>query len=108
MIIVKPGLLRDITDMKSTLLKIIDFSNRLLIGKLNVSAEITLDTGTTQTQFKDSRLSISSFVQLMPLTSNAKTMMANIWFSDQSNGVITINHTSSANTDLNYKILIIG
>lgn len=92
-----------------------DKINRLLRGEINCTQNsVTLRASQTTTTLKDSRIQTNSFIDLMPLTANAATAKANVWFSNfmaanaTTPGSCTINHASSANSDQTFNVLIIG
>lgn len=80
----------------------------LLIGKLNSTAELTLDANATTTAFSHARLSSVSTLTFMPLTANAATAKGTIYVTGQNNGVATINHASTADTDKTFRVFING
>jgi hypothetical protein len=98
-----PGLPRT-----ATLEIVIDFVNRLMIGRLNATRDVTLTASATTTTLTDSRLGPNSFIGFMPQTANAKTALANIYVTGRTKGSATINHASSANTDQTFTVLIVG
>lgn len=87
---------------------VVDFVNRLLIGKLNATVDVTLTASVTTTTLNDSRIGASSFLDFMPQTANAATAKANIYVTGRTKGQATINHASSANVDQTFTVLIIG
>jgi hypothetical protein len=82
--------------------------NRINGGKFNATGSITLRANQTTTTLTDSRIYATSFIWLMPTTANAKTALANVYFTNLLKGSATINHSSSANTDQSFTYLVIG
>lgn len=83
--------------------------NRILAGGINCTTTITLTANATTTTFKDPRIGGFSYIAFMPTTANASTAeKAGIWISAQQKGQCTINHASSANTDQNFTVSILG
>lgn len=80
----------------------------LLIGKLNGTAELTLDANAASTLLSHPRLSAFSVLTFMPTTANAATAKASIYVTAQNNGVATINHANTADTDKTFKVMIHG
>lgn len=87
---------------------LVAFVNRLLLGKLNCSGTITLNTGATNTTLTDHRIGATSFIGFMPQTANAATAHASIYVTGQTKGSATINHASSLNTDQTFRYAILG
>lgn len=80
----------------------------LLLGKLSNTADLTLDANATMTAFSHPRLSVASTLVFMPLTANAATAKGTIYVTDQNNGVATINHANTADTDKTFRVFING
>lgn len=80
----------------------------LLIGKLNGTADLTLDANAASTLFSHPRLSAFSTLTFMPTTANAATAKGTIYVTGQNNGVATINHANTADTDKTFKVMIHG
>lgn len=98
-----PGIARD-----QPLSFVIDEVNRIRIGRINATIDITLTANATTTTLTDPRLSAKSYVDFMPQTANAATAKANIYVTGRKKGSCTLNHSSSANTDQTFTCLIIG
>lgn len=88
--------------------KLAEVINRILGGAVNVTGSVTLTHDATSTTLVDSRINAFSFVTLMPLTANAVTALASVYYSGQTAGQVLINHASSANTDQSFRYLVIG
>jgi len=78
-------------------------------GKLNVTGEVTLAANEATTVYQDPRIGAESYIALMPLTANAAAdYAAGIYFSSQDEGTVTINHTNDADTDKDFRVLIMS
>jgi LDH2 family malate/lactate/ureidoglycolate dehydrogenase len=96
-------------DLPGTVRRLVEVVANMLRGNLNATLDVTLTAGATSTTVKDARLGPFSHIAPMPLTASASTAeKAGIWFSGQFNGQVTINHASSAATDQNVRLLIVG
>lgn len=95
-------------DVKEHLRKISMAINSILQGKMNATSTVTLRENEATTVLTDSRLSVSSFIGLMPTTANAATELATLYITDQNTGTATINHANNAQTDRTFTVLIIG
>lgn len=83
--------------------------NRTMGGKLNATIDATLRASQTTTVLTDPRIYATSYIDPMPLTANAATAKAaGIWFSNQIEGSVTVNHASAAAVDQTMRFLIIG
>lgn len=86
--------------------RVSEIVNSTRAGKLNNWGEVTLTANATTTVISDFRIGAFSVVHLMPMTANAKTAIANVYFNDPDEGSITINHASSANTDQDFRYTV--
>lgn len=82
--------------------------NDVTQGKINSTIDVTLRNGQTTTTLTDPRIYATSVLWASPLTANAAAIQASVWYSAQIKGSATINHSSTANTDQNFRIGIIG
>ncbi len=82
--------------------------NNVLQGKQNVTLAVTLTANAASTTITDARIGVSTTVFLMPLTANAAAELGSVWFDTQLTGSIVAHHTNSANTDMSYRLLLIG
>lgn len=81
--------------------------NNILSGHQNVSQRtITVNPDSAATVFLDSRISVSSYLSITPISLTASQDRP--WFSDQTTGAVQINHTSDPATDRTYRIVILG
>ena len=77
----------------------------LMDGKANNRDEVTLTLNSATTVITDDRLGPESQVDLMPLDANAANEA--YWFSNRSEGTVTINHANNATTRL-FQYAIVG
>lgn len=89
-------------------LQLAEAINNILAGRLNVTADLTLNASAATTTIMDARISYYSFIYFMPTTANAATALASIYVDGFKNGQATINHASNSATDQTFKVLIIG
>lgn len=99
-------------DEKEHRRKLAQAVNQALSGKLNAVNEVTLTAGAASTTFTDDRLSVNSFIGLMPRTANAAAELGNgtLYIADAGrlSGSAVITHANNAQTDRTYTVLIIG
>lgn len=88
--------------------QIVETSNRVNAGKINVTTEITLTANAATTTLTDARLSAQSYIDLSPLTSNAAAALGGVYYTNKVKGSATINHANNAQTDRTFTVLIIG
>lgn len=84
--------------------------NRALAGKLNATLGVTLAANAAFTTVTDPRLSKSSFIGFCPLTATAAAELGvgTLYVSSQGKGTLTLAHADNAQTDRNFRILVIG
>lgn len=94
----------------SWLLRIAAAVNRLLRGKMNAVATVTLTAGATSTTLTDSRIGFFSSVQLEAATASAATarLTAPGIYVVPGNGSAVIHHPNNAAVDQTFSALIIG
>lgn len=80
----------------------------VLLRKLNCTADLTLRAGQATTIMQDPRLSAFSVLTFMPTTASAATAKASVYVTAQNNGVATINHANTADTDKTFKVALHG
>lgn len=97
-------------DMTNWVIKIARSLNLALRGKINAIMlnSVTLTASSTTTTITDERIGASSWLGFMPLTAHAATAKQNLWVSQQLQGSATLTHSSSANVDQTFRVLIIG
>lgn len=79
-------------------------------GKANVTTTVTLTPDQTTTILKDPRIGRESFIQFQPLTASAAAAFSAepFYVSSQTNGMMTVSHASSPETDRAFRVLIVG
>ena len=77
---------------------------------LNATLDVTLAANQAATAVTDARLSASSFLGFCPLTANAAAEIGNgtLYVSAQGKGTATLAHANTAQTDRNFRLLVIG
>lgn len=88
--------------------RVVENQNRQNGGKINVTAAVTLTENAATTTLTDARLSVQSFVGLMPLTANAAAALATTHVTTRLSGSCVLNHANNAQTDRSFTVLIIG
>lgn len=84
--------------------------NALLIGKMNVTKDVTLRASQTTTVITDARIGYTTaVVPAMPMTVNgAVALDSGIWCNPTVNGSATVHHAASVATDQTIRFLLIG
>lgn len=82
--------------------------NRLNQGKFNAVTTVTLEAGETSTTLTDKRIGGNTYIGFMPLTANAAAALATTHVSARDNGVATITHDNTADTDRTFDLVLIG
>lgn len=77
-------------------------------GKLNCVLDVTLTASATSTILTDPRIGPFSFISFMPLTAHALAALPNLWCNPSVAGSVTVNHASSANSDMAFRVAILG
>jgi hypothetical protein len=82
--------------------------NNAMSGKLNVAGELVLTAGVGATTLNDALITRASCVSLMPLTANAASVLATLYFDPTGSGSVVIRHTNNGQTDRRFRYAIIG
>lgn len=83
--------------------------NNILIGKQNITFDVTLAAGATSTIVTDSRIGGNSSIQLgCPRTANAAAALATTYVSSIGNQTATLTHDNNAQTDRTFRLVIQG
>ncbi len=82
--------------------------NRMLGGKLNVAGEVTLISRMASTLLLDEQINATSVILLMPMSANAASALANLWFSTPERGSVVINHSDDNFNDRTFRYIVIG
>ena len=75
-------------------------------GHIQNTGMVTLGTSVATTVITDSRVGGSSFIGLMPVTSDASA--AGAYVSSQSQGAFTITHPNNSQNDRTFRYCILG
>jgi hypothetical protein len=81
--------------------------NQALRGGISATLGVTLVAGATQSTVQDSRIGPYTYIGLMPMTQNASDALRSIWVTT-TQGVATINHANSPNTDQTFIACLLG
>lgn len=103
----------DVDSVRRYAVKIATVANLAMRGKINaVVLEFTLTANQASTVLTDARLTVQSFVEFDPLTSNAASEKAAgtiyVTSANRANGSFTVTHANNAQTDRTFNVLIIG
>ncbi len=90
------------------LLKVRDVVNGIMRGKINATLEVTLTANAGSTAVSSPLLSGASGIYLCPLSANAAAALATTHVASQGAQSLTLAHASNAQTDRNFRLLIIG
>lgn len=104
------GVPRDGADERIHRRQLADAINRILGGKLNAVAEITLSVSSSTTTFIDQRLTVESWLGFDPMTASAAAELGTLHAraADRNNAQWILTHTNSGQTDRIFKVLIVG
>jgi hypothetical protein len=105
-----PGVPADWGNEREHRRKLAESLNRVLAGKLNAALDVTLAANAAATTVADARLSSASYIGFCPLTANAAAEIGSgtIYVSAQGKGTATLAHANNAQTDRNFRLLVIG
>ena len=87
--------------------KLYNLLTQMRRGKLDSVGEITVEAGTTETTFSDSRITKSCHISFTGLDSNSNSGIIYIKSKDARTGTCIIGHDSAA-SDRNYSYAVIG
>ncbi len=85
-----------------------DRINQLINGRSNAVGDVTLTANAASTTLTDARISVDSFIGLMPTTANAAGALATTYVSARGKGVATITHANNAQADKTFRYAIQG
>ena len=103
----RPGVQLDMPNEAQHRRQIAAAVNRIMQGHINSTLFVTLTPSSTQTVVTDSRVSPQTCVTLHPQTAHAAAALATT-FVVCGNGILTINHASSAQTDRTFTLGMVG
>lgn len=93
---------------ETNLRRIVGVVSRLLQGKLNAVATVTLTANSATTTFDDPRIGGASFLGFTPRTANAAAGLTVLRVTAKDKGTATLTHANNAQADRTYDVLIIG
>lgn len=82
--------------------------NNAMSGKLNVVGELTLAVGAAMTILEDPLITRVSCVNLMPLSANAASALATLYFDPTASGSVVIHHANNTQTDRTFRYAVMG
>ena len=97
-----------------TMRKIAGIINSILDGRLNSTGAVTLTNGAITTVVTDYRVGRDSVILFMPLTANAAAEIGNGTLYVKTTDIaplsntFTINHANNAQTDRDFRYVILG
>jgi len=91
---------------------VIQYVNRLMLGRLNAFIDFTLTANVGTSTLQDPRIGANTTLEWMPKTANAAAEIgAGTIYNDpatNTKGSAIIHHANNAQTDRSFRILIIG
>jgi hypothetical protein len=88
---------------------IAEIVNRILDGKINSVADVTIDTSLAPVTVTDARVGEGSLIVLMPFNSAATQLSNHIYVSAVANGSFTVSLRSGhGNHVANYRYAVLG
>jgi hypothetical protein len=96
------------SSMQTWVARIGDVLAKARQGKMNVTLSVTLATGATSTTVTDVRISATCGLVLVPITADAVAIQGSVYVSSQKSGSAVLTHSSTANTDCNFIMVIVG
>ncbi len=93
-----------------TLRALMNVINILSDGKLNCTGQVKLTASSASTVVSNPLCTPNSFISLTPLTANAASAIATTHIKevDMISGQFTITHANNAQTDKDFRYVIIG
>lgn len=81
--------------------------NSVVDGKMNCTGEVTLTASTTTTAVTNNLCNANSVILLQPITANAAAAIGTTYIV-AATGSFTVTHANNAQTDRNFKYVLIG
>lgn len=81
--------------------------NNIMRGKTNNRGEVTLTASATSTTVTDPNVGASSTIVLSPLTANAAGALSTTYIT-AGNGSFEITHANNAQTDRDFRYVVVG
>ena len=105
-----PGITASTAIIPLFLRDVLEFSRRVMQGKLNNTALWTLTASATSTTFTDARIGLETAITWTPTTANAAAIVDTMYIAESGrvNGQVTITHANNSNTDKIYRITLNG
>lgn len=82
--------------------------NKILRGKINNVADVTLRAGQTTTVIKNPLIGPTSHINLTPLTASASVALASAYISARIDGSATITHPLAVAVDQNFTYQVVA
>jgi|3_EtaG_2_1085321.scaffolds.fasta_scaffold82721_2 hypothetical protein len=85
-------------------------TRQIMLGRTNNVLDVTLDDNETSTAVTDARIGVNTVAVCIPTTVNAEAITIKPYrdFSSPVNGSMSLIHNSDANTDLTFKVILVG
>ena len=105
-----PGITASTANTPLFLRDVLEFSRRVMQGKLNNTALWTLAANASSTTFTDARIGLETALHWSHTTSNAAAIVDTMYVSESGrvNNQVTISHANNSNTDKTYRITFHG
>ncbi len=105
-----PGVTASTANVPLFLRDVLEWSRRIMQGKMNNTALWTLAAGASSTTFTDYRIGLETALHWSPTTVNAAAVVTSMYVAEASrkNGEVTISHANNANTDKIFRITFHG
>tara|TARA_X000001382_G_scaffold55288_2_gene37814 strand:- start:6586 stop:6915 length:330 start_codon:yes stop_codon:yes gene_type:complete len=89
---------------------VLEFSRRVMQGKLNNTTLWTLAANTSSTTFNDARIGLETALHWSPTTANAAAIIDTMYVSESNrvNGTVIIAHANNSNADKIFRITFHG
>lgn len=88
--------------------RVVAVVNRILQGKINAVATVTLRDGETTTTLTDVRIGAGTFIGLTPTTPTAAAALPLMYVSAKDKGSATLTHDNTADLDRTFDVVLIG
>lgn len=82
--------------------------NSIREGKLNCKIEVTLADGAAFTVVEHRLINMESNLHFTALSASAAAIQGSIWYSEQTDGSVKINHSNVADLDMVGRLTVIG
>jgi hypothetical protein len=82
--------------------------NNLLVGKLNNTGNMTLNSGAVSTTVSDARVGPNSVILLMPTSATGSISLDQWRIQTRTDGSFTVTHTSTSTSDCTASYALLG